>query len=106
MFAAIVALFYRGRAFPTSIVFAVHLHAFAFLALTASEAVKFTGSVPAAVTAGVLAWTVLIAYVLNAFRRVYGGGWPAVVGRTLGIAVVYLVASLPALLLILLWAAL
>src|SRR5687767_4586455 len=34
VFAAIVALFYRRRNFPTALVFAVHLHAFAFVAFT------------------------------------------------------------------------
>lgn len=42
VFAAIVALFYRRRHFPTALVFAAHLHAFAFLIFTISEASKLT----------------------------------------------------------------
>ena len=36
VFAGIVALFYRGRRFPTALMFAVHLHAFAFLIVSVS----------------------------------------------------------------------
>ena len=43
VFAGIVALFYRQRTFPASLVFAVHLHAFAFIAFALAEALKFTG---------------------------------------------------------------
>lgn len=106
VFAAIVSLFYRGRTFPTSLVFAVHLHAFAFLVLTVSEAVKFMESIPAAVIAAVLSFVLLAGYVLLAFRRIFGGGWPMIIGKTVAIGVVYLFASMPAFMIALLWAAL
>lgn len=105
IFAAIVAVFYRGRHFPLSLVFAAHLHAFAFVALGLAELVKFTQWVPAAVVASALLWMVLVAYVLLAFRRVYGGSWVAIVSKGVLIGFVYLLASIPAFMLMLAWAA-
>jgi len=103
-FAAIVALFYRGRTFPTSLVFAVHVHAFAFLLFTLSEASKFTGWVWFAVAVGIVAALVFVIYTLAALRAVFGGGWPTTIVKALGIGVVYLFASMPAFFVILLWA--
>lgn len=105
IFAAIVALFYRGRHFPASLVFAAHVHAFAFVVLGASELVKFTNWVPAALTAAVLALAVLTVYVLLAFRRVYGGSWPAIAAKTAAIGLIYMFASIPAFMIMLAWAA-
>lgn len=95
VFAAIVSLFYRGRNFPVSLVFAAHLHAFAFVAIGVSELAKFTRSESVAVTVSAVALAALTAYVLLAFRRVYGGGWLSVVGRGVVIGVVYTLASIP-----------
>jgi len=106
VFAAIVALFYRERTFPTALVFAAHLHSFGFVVLTAAELVKFTGSVYAAVGAGGLAMLSLAAYVLAASRRVYGGGWVAIAAKTVAIGLIYSLASIPAFTLILAWASL
>lgn len=105
VFAAIVALFFRGRTFPTALVFAVHLHAFAFLALTITELAKFSGSIGVALAASGAVLLVLVLYVLRAFRAVYGGGWVSIAGRSLAIGVVYLFSSLPAFMLTLWWAA-
>lgn len=104
VFAGIVALFYRGRRFPTALVFAVHLHGFAFVALAVGELAKFTGSVIAAVATGVIAMVLILLYVLVASRRVYGGSWPVIVAKTAGLGVVYLLASIPAFTIILAWA--
>lgn len=95
VFAAIVSLFYRGRNFPVSLVFAAHLHAFAFVAIGVSELAKFTRSESVAVTVSAVALAALTAYVLLAFRRVYGGGWLSVVGRGVVIGFVYTLASIP-----------
>lgn len=105
VFAAIVALFYRGRTGPTYLVFAAHLHAFLFLAMTLSELVKFSGSLVAAASAGVLISAGLAVYIVRAFRAVYGGRWLAVVAKTLAIGVVYLLTAIPAFIVILVWAA-
>ena len=102
----IVALFYRGRRFWTSLVFAVHLHAFAFIVFTLSEAAKLTGStgVEVAVSFAGVVTVAFAAYALLALRAVFGGGWPATVGKAAAIGVIYLIASLPAFAIILAWA--
>jgi len=106
VFAGIVALFYRGRRFPAALVFAAHLHAFAFLTFAISEAAKMTRSpVFAAIVAGI----VLIAftwYALASLRAVFGGRWPMTVVKALGIGVAYSVASIPFFFVILIWASL
>lgn len=104
VFAAIVSIFYRRRTFPTALVFAVHLHSFAFVALTVAELAKFTNSVVLAVGTGALAMIGILAYTLAASRRVYGGGWPAIAAKTAGLGVLYLLASVPAFLIIMAWA--
>ena len=106
VFAVIVAMFYRGRRFPTSLVFAVHLHAFAFVVFTLSEAAKLTGSVGFAIAVGFAATIAFGVYALMALRAVFGGGWPITVTKAAGIGAVYLLASLPAFAIILLWASL
>lgn len=106
VFAAIVAWFYRGRRFPTALVFAVHVHAFAFFIFAFSEAAKFT-RVPAVAAATALVATVIFAvYVLRAFRAVFGGTWPVTLAKAVGIGIVYSLAAIPAFLIILVWAAL
>jgi hypothetical protein len=100
----IVALFYRGRRFPTSLVFAVHLHAFAFIVFTLSEAAKLTGSTGVEVAVSGLVTVAFTAYALLALRAVFGGSWPATVGKAAAIGVIYLIASLPAFAIILAWA--
>lgn len=104
VFAMIVALFYRGRRFPTSLVFAVHLHAFAFIAFTLAEAAKLTGSVGFAITVGGVMSIAFAAYALVAFRAVFGGSWAMTLAKAVAIGAVYLIASLPAFALILAWA--
>lgn len=104
VFAGIVALFYRGRRFPTALVFAVHVHAFAFLIFTFSEASKMTGQVPVGVVVGVAAALIFVWYALSALRAVFGGSWPMTVAKAAGIGGVYLLASVPAFLIILAWA--
>ena len=106
VFAAIVAMFYRGRPFPTSLVFAVHLHAFAFTAFTLSELVKLTGSSGLARTVGVATALGFAVYALSAFHTVFGGGWPVTIAKAAGIGIVYLIASMPAFAIILIWASL
>ena len=106
VFAAIVALFYRRRRFPTSLVFSVHLHAFAFAAFTLSEAAKLTGSLGLAVGVGLAVTTAFAAYALMALRAVFGGGRAITLAKAAGIAVVYMLASVPAFAIILAWASL
>lgn len=106
LFAAIVALFYRGRRFPTALVFAAHLHAFAFLALAISEASKMTRLPIVAGTVGGIMAIVLTWYALAALRAVFGGRWPMTIAKAMGIGFVYAVASVPFFFVILIWASL
>jgi hypothetical protein len=105
VFAGIVALFYRRETFPTSLVFSAHIHAFAFVALTISEAVKFTGSAAAAMVAGAASTLVIGVYAFMACRRVFNGGRAATLAKMTGIGFLYLLASIPAFFIILMWAA-
>jgi hypothetical protein len=106
VFALIVAAFYRGRRFPTSLVFAVHVHAFAFAAFTLTELAKFTDSMGLVASVGSLVTIAFAVYALLALRAVFGGSWTMTVLKAGGIGVVYLLASLPAFAIILAWASL
>jgi hypothetical protein len=104
VFAGIVALFYRGRTFPAALVFAVHLHAFAFIAFTVSEAMKFSGNAHLADRVNGLMAVIVAIYALRAFRAMFGGRWPITLLKAAGIGFVYLVASVPAFTVGILWA--
>lgn len=104
VFAGVVALLYRGRAFPTALVFAAHLHAFAFLIFTISEVAKMTGQAVVMGVVGVAAVLAFVIYTLRAFRAVFGGGWPITMVKAVSIGVVYLIVSIPAFIVILVWA--
>ena len=104
VFAAIVALLYRRRPFPTALVLAVHLHAFAFIAFTLSELVKFTGREHLADRVSAIMAVVFAVYALKSFRAVFGGRWPVTMLKAAGIGFVYLVAAVPAFMVIMLWA--
>jgi hypothetical protein len=106
VFAAIVWLFHRHRRFPAALVFATHVHAFAFLTFTVSEAAKFTNSQAFAAVVGVTMLAAFVTYVLRSFRAVFGETWPWTLGKAAGIAVVYSVTAVPAFAIILVWASL
>jgi hypothetical protein len=95
-FAAIVALFYRGRRYPEHLYFAIHLHAFIFSALAGVELLKLTRSPGLVEAAGLVALAWVAVYATVAFRNVYGGS----VGRTLvkesAIAAIYGLVALAA----------
>ena len=104
VFAGVVALFYRQRHFPTALVFAVHLHAFAFVVFAISEALKLTGNEHLAERVGAVIALIFAVYALRAFRAVYGGRWPITIVKATAIAFLYLIASVPAFMVIILWA--
>lgn len=105
VFAAILALFYRGRRFPTHLVFAAHVHAFAFTALMLAEAVKFTRNDIVQAVVGLAMVLIVLGYGLRALKAVYGGGWLRTLVKASGIGLIYLIASVPAFMIILTWAA-
>jgi hypothetical protein len=106
IFAGIVAIFYRGRKYPEHLYFAIHLHAFVFLALAIAAIVKFTRWAPLVTAAGTVAFVWVPVYATLAFRRTYGGGVARTLAKEVGIGTIYLVASLVALLVTVYWVAL
>lgn len=106
VFAAIVALFYRGRRFPTALVYAVHVHAFAFVIFAVGEAAKFTRSTIVAGVFALAATVVFTVYVPRSLKAVFGGSWTETNLKATGIGFVYALASVPAFLIILAWASL
>jgi hypothetical protein len=93
IFAGILALFYRGRKYPEHLYFAIHLHAFIFLALAASELVKFT-QIPLLIAAASLIAVIWIPiYATLAFRRVYGGSLIRTLMKEFAIGAIYCVAA-------------
>jgi hypothetical protein len=80
----------------TTSIFALHLHAVVFLTQACNEAAEYTHS--AAVT-GIAEFMVFLftgGYVLLAFKRVYGERWTKVVAKSMGIAIVYAVVGIAA----------
>jgi hypothetical protein len=106
VFGLIVALFYRRRHYPEHLYFALHVHAFVFLALALGEVAKFTRSLTVATYIGVASTIVMLGYAALALRNVYGGGFALTVMKGVGILVVYSVVSIPALYGLVTWAAL
>jgi hypothetical protein len=106
VFAAIVAGFYRRRPFSQHLVFALHLHAVAFIGLTLRELFNVTGSLAAVATARAAFAVFIAGYGLLAFRTVYREPWPATVVKGAGIALVYLLAGIAGLVVTLAWTAL
>jgi hypothetical protein len=106
MFAGIVWLFHRRRRFPAAFVFAVHVHAFAFLAFTLTEAAKFSQSALIGGIVGLIVLGGFTVYALRSLRAVFGDSWPWTLAKAAGIGFVYSVAALPAFFIILVWASL
>ena len=106
VFAAILAIFYRRRKYPEHLYFAIHLHAFMFLALAVVVLLKFTRSAPVVAMAGVVAALWIPTYATLAFRRTYGGGVVATLAKEVGIGVIYVIAFFAAFVLMLYWVSL
>jgi hypothetical protein len=103
IFAGIVALFYHGRKFPEHLYFAIHLHAFIFLALAMTQLLKFTRVPALAAVGGVAAFIWIPVYATLAFRRVYGGSVRKTLAKELGIGAIYLFVSGIALAVMIYW---
>jgi hypothetical protein len=104
VFAGILWLFYRGRTFPTALVFAVHVHAIAFVVFALSEAAKFSGSDVFAASVALIALVTFTAYTLMAFRAVFGGGWTITIAKSVMIGMLYSITAIPAFFAMLIWA--
>jgi hypothetical protein len=89
VFALILALFYRGKKYPEHLYFAIHLHAFVFLALSFAELARFT-RLPALVqVVACIALLWIPVYATLAFRRVYGGSIVRTLFKEAGIGLFY-----------------
>jgi hypothetical protein len=103
IFAGILALFYRGRKYPEHLYFAIHLHAFIFLALAMAELVKFT-QLPLLVAGASLVAVIWIPiYATLAFRRVYGGSLVRTLMKELGIGAIYALATAAGFIVMIYW---
>lgn len=72
LFALILKGLYRSRYYVEHLIFAFHLHAFAFLALIPAVLIRSTWL-------GAATTLLILAYLLIAMRSVYAGSWPATV---------------------------
>jgi hypothetical protein len=94
IFAGIVALFYRGRKYPEHLYFAIHLHAFIFLALAASKLLSFLRvPVPIVAVVSVIALCWIPIYTTLAFRRVYGDSLTRTLVKEVGIGTIYAITA-------------
>jgi hypothetical protein len=105
VFAVIVALFYHRRHFVEHLYFALHIHAFAFLAMMASPLAALTHVrwLAISVGVGVLIW--IPTYVHLAFKRVYGETHLVTMLKETGVGFLYSIASIPAIFAAALWVA-
>jgi hypothetical protein len=93
VFALIVSFFYRRKKYPEHLYFAIHLHAFVFLALTVAQLVKFTRLPVVVGTVGAIALVWIPIYATLAFRRVYGGSIARTLFKEVGIGLLYSVVE-------------
>ena len=91
LFAAYVALFHRSlrRRYPQHLWFALHVHAFVFLALLAMKLASFTRVNALIDVAGIALALGVPAYVTLALRRVYGGSLAGALGRATLLGILY-----------------
>jgi hypothetical protein len=103
IFAGIVSLFYRGRKYPEHLYFAIHLHAFVFLALALPELVKFTQQPLLVGIASFLAVLAIPFYSTLAFRQVYENSIGKTLAKEIGIGAIYAVVGAVGFVLTLYW---
>ena len=106
VFALIVALFYRGRKYPEHLYFAVHLHAFIFLALAMAGVFKFTRVPSLVAVASTMAVLWIPIYATLAFRRAYGGSIGRTLAKEIGIGTIYAFTALLGFIVTVYWVAL
>ena len=104
VFGAIVAFLYRDRRFPAGLVYALHIHAFAFLIFTFAEIAKFSGSQIVAAVVGVIALVVFAVYTHLSLQVVFGGSWLQTLAKETAIGFAYALVSVPAFAIIFIWA--
>ncbi|MEP6730468.1 MAG: DUF3667 domain-containing protein [bacterium] len=93
IYAGIVAIFYRRRKYPEHLYFAIHLHAFVFLALSLSALAEFTRLPIIAGIVGFVSVVWIPVYATLAFRRVYGGSLMRTLVKEAFITAIYCAVS-------------
>jgi hypothetical protein len=98
MFAALVMLVFRSRRrrYPQHLAFALHLHAFLYLALTLMLVTRFTSNAALYALVQLPLLTAIAVYFVGALRNVYGGSRKGAVARASLIAGAYSVVFLVA----------
>ena len=72
LYAAILALAFRGPTYPEHLIFALHLHAFVFLGILVARSADLLPWRKADAVVDAVVWVGIVAYSLVALRRVYG----------------------------------
>ena len=103
VFAAIVGVFYRRRKYPEHLYFAIHLHAFIFLALSVAALARFTRVPMIAEAFSIVSVLWVPVYATLAFRRVYGGSMATTLMKEVVIGTIYFAVSVVAFILTLYW---
>jgi hypothetical protein len=104
VFAGILAIFYRRRRFAQHLVFAIHLHTFVFITLAVRELSQLARSLIVLRIFELGAMIAIVGYALVAFRRVYRESWPRILFKSAGVAAIYSIAGISALLVTVIWA--
>jgi len=101
IFAGLVALVFRGRRmrYPQHLAFALHTHAFLFLALIPTLTPRVTHNAVVDALAVVTSFGAIALYVVLAVRRVYGGSLGGALLRSGALAAIYFVVFTVAMLL-------
>ena len=94
LFAALVMVAFRRsrRRFPQHLAFALHAHAFLFLLLSVALVRRLTPSVAVQIVAQGIILVATLVYVVKAMRNVYGVSTGGALGRTMFVALTYMIA--------------
>jgi hypothetical protein len=101
LFAALIGLVHRSRArrYPQHLAFALHVHAFLYLALIVMLARRLTTSHAARVSLELLPMALIAIYFVRALRHVYGGSRRSAILRAGAVSLSYFVAFVSAMVL-------
>jgi hypothetical protein len=101
LFAALIGLVYRARArrYPQHLVFALHVHAFLYLALIVTLAGRLATSDAVRTALELLPMAVIAIYFTRALRHVFGGSRRSAVLRAGAVSLSYFVAFVSAMVL-------
>jgi hypothetical protein len=101
IFAGLVGLVFRGRGmrYPQHLAFALHIHAFLFVALLLTLVPRITRVAAVDALAVLASFVAIAAYMVLAVRRVYGGSTGSAILRSAAVAASYFVAFTVAMLL-------